>query len=173
MNEIMQKIDSQRSVDAPRSTDPRAEKGNHTQFPIIHSASQAKLPQSSHQQQNSCEPLPGSQAKEDGLPKKAKIGLDQPKKHALGAGSNPLGASNSRPDPEIQSLGCSYAILFDPQLVQKLPKDKVANIKFSISRDFLAAINYSNNLYVYSLQERNAPIYKAYVAKGNNHMLVR
>jgi len=37
----------------------------------------------------------------------------------------------------------------------------------------MAIMNFGNNLFINNISEKNCPIYKIYVGRGNNHFLIR
>ncbi|KAL4438061.1 hypothetical protein ABPG74_016840 [Tetrahymena malaccensis] len=77
-------------------------------------------------------------------------------------------------DPSINALGKSHPIYYEQKYIIRLQKEKQFTVRISAYRDFLQAMNFSNKLYVSIPEEKqNHPIYKAYVGKGNNQMLIR
>ncbi|EGR30742.1 tubulin-tyrosine ligase family protein, putative [Ichthyophthirius multifiliis] len=79
----------------------------------------------------------------------------------------------NKEDKQISILGQTYSIYFDLNKINKLDKDYQFGIKMSAYRDFCQSINFSNGIYMQLNEEKSRPIYKAFVGKGNNCLLIR
>ncbi|EGR31979.1 tubulin-tyrosine ligase family protein, putative [Ichthyophthirius multifiliis] len=73
----------------------------------------------------------------------------------------------------LENLGISYPIYYDTSSLSKLDKQIQFAIKISAYKDFISSIAFQNSIFVEAPSDKNYPLYKAYVGKGNNSQLIR
>jgi hypothetical protein len=74
-----------------------------------------------------------------------------------------------RENPLLNEIGKKYCFFLSESEVGKLEKKETKFlIQHSSFRDFLGVCNFSNNLFVFTPQEKNCPVYKFNIGKGNN-----